>query len=199
MADDWRVVVKVTEPEGGGLLDRLRGEFAGDARELAHVLEQRRVAVSQDGDEIFLYAGYRTEAQQARDLVEALAREHDIEVTIGPVEQWLPDEERWDHEPPDETVEEELLDEGYAPWEVRITTASHQEARALADRLEADGYGVTRRWHHVIAGVASEEEARGLAARLHGEVEPGGEMVWETVPGNPFAVFGGMGGAGTPF
>jgi hypothetical protein len=35
------------------------------------------------------------------------------------------------------------------------------------------------------------------APRAHGEVEPGGELVWETVPGNPFAVFGGMGGAGT--
>jgi hypothetical protein len=198
MADDWRVVVTVSEPTGGGLLDRLRGEFAGDAHELAQALARRRVAASQDGDQVFLYAAYRTEAQQARDLVEALVHEHGIQATIGPVEQWLPDEERWDHEPPDETVEEELLDEGYAPWEVRLTTASHREAEALADRLESEGYGVTRRWHHVIAGVATEGEARALAARLHGEVEPGGEMVWETVPGNPFAVFGGLGGTGTP-
>jgi hypothetical protein len=50
----------------------------------------------------------------------------------------------------------------------------------------------------VIAGTASREEAQGLAQRLHGEVEPGGELVWAATPGNPFAVFGGLGGAGTP-
>jgi hypothetical protein len=33
---------------------------------------------------------------------------------------------------------------------------------------------------------------------VHGEVEPGSGLVWETVPGNPFAVFGGLGGSGTP-
>ena len=42
------------------------------------------------------------------------------------------------------------------------------------------------------------EDADALAARVHGEVEPGGGLVWETVPGNPFAVFGGLGGSGTP-
>jgi hypothetical protein len=196
--DDWRVVVTVGEHEGHGLLDRLRAETAADATELAQALRRRRLAVSQDGDEIFLYAGYRTEAQAAKELVEALAREHDMAVTVGPVEQWLPDEERWDHEPPDETPEEDALEQGYAPWEVRIPTASHEQARELADRLEADGYGVTRRWRYVIAGVATEDEARALAARLHGDVELGGELVWEAMPGNPFAVFGGMGGAGTP-
>jgi hypothetical protein len=51
----------------------------------------------------------------------------------------------------------------------------------------------------VIAGTASREEATELAKRVHGEVEPGGELVWETTRTNPFAVFfGGMGGAGTP-
>ena len=34
--------------------------------------------------------------------------------------------------------------------------------------------------------------AEALAKRVHGAVEPGGSLVWETVPGNPFAVFGGI-------
>jgi hypothetical protein len=50
----------------------------------------------------------------------------------------------------------------------------------------------------VIAGVATREQAEELAARLHGAVEPGGELVWEATPGNPFAVFGGLGSDGTP-
>ena len=42
--------------------------------------------------------------------------------------------------------------------------------------------------------VPSREDAEQLARRLHGEIEPGGELVWEVMPRNPFAVFGGIGG-----
>jgi hypothetical protein len=195
-ADDWRIRIGVVEEHARGLLDRLR---AGDAYELAGELEQRRLAVSRSEDAVFVYAGNRRDADAARATVESLVEEHGIHATIGPVEHWLLDEERWDHEPPDDTVEEDALERGFAPWEVRIPCRSHQEARRLADRLEAEGYGVERRWSYVIAGVDSEEKARTLAAGLHGQVEAGGELVWETMPGNPFAVFGGMGGAGTPF
>ena len=62
----------------------------------------------------------------------------------------------------------------------------------LADRLEAEGYGVIRRWSFVIAGCADEEQARALAEQLHGEVEAGGEMVYESMPQNPFRFFGGL-------
>ena len=79
-----------------------------------------------------------------------------------------------------------------APWEVRIPAGDHKAAVELADRLEAEGYGVIRRWSFVIAGCADEEQARALAARLHGEVEAGGEMVYESMPQNPFRFFGGL-------
>ena len=55
-----------------------------------------------------------------------------------------------------------------------------------------------RRWNFVIAGCATREQADQLAERVHGKVEAGGELVWETLPGNPFAVFGGIGDAGGP-
>ena len=113
-------------------------------------------------------------------------------------EHWLDEEDRWDSEPPGDTVDEATIESGYAPWEVRIPCSSHAEARTLADRLEAEGYGVVRRWSFVIAGTSTREEADELAARLHGEVEPGGELVWEVSPRNPFAVFGGLGSDGTP-
>ena len=44
------------------------------------------------------------------------------------------------------------------------------------------------------APVASEEDANALAQRVHGEAQPGGQVVWEVTPQNPFAVFGGLGG-----
>jgi hypothetical protein len=93
----------------------------------------------------------------------------------------------------DETWEQQELDRGFAPWEVRVERDSHEDAEALADSLEQDGYDVVRRWRYVIVGAGSEEEARELATRLHGEAEPGGEVVWEVAPKNPFALFGGLG------
>jgi len=50
-----------------------------------------------------------------------------------------------------------------------------------------------RLFDYVIVGAASKEEAEALATRLHGSVEAGGEVVREVAPGNPFAVFGGIG------
>src|SRR5207248_2980725 len=79
-----------------------------------------------------------------------------------------------------------------APWEVRVECRSRQEARDPADRLAAEGYKPERRFHYLIVGTATREDADALAARLHGEVEPGGELVYETGPANPFAIFGGL-------
>jgi hypothetical protein len=197
MADDWRIHITV-EDETDGLLDRLGNALGGEAGELAEELEQRRLAVSRDGDELFIYAASRSEAARAAEIVDAVLREHSIKAKTSPVEHWLEGEERWDDEPKGETWEEDVLERGFAPWEVRVTLPSHREARALAETLEGEGYAVERRWQYLIVGTASKEDAEALAKRVHGEVEPGGDLVWETVPGNPFAVFGGMGSSGTP-
>jgi hypothetical protein len=197
MADDWRIRITVGD-EAGGLLDRLGDALGGDAAELAAELEKRRLAVSRDGDELFVYASSPAEADRARKLIATVLQAEQLEARVGAVEHWLDEEDRWDDEPPGETWEEEELDRGYAPWEVRVTLPSHREARTLAGKLESEGYSVERRWRYLIVGTDSKEDAEMLAQRLHGEVEPGGELVWETVPGNPFAIFGGLGSAGTP-
>jgi hypothetical protein len=196
MADDWRIHITVEEQEG--LLDRLGDVLGGEARELAEELEKRRLAVSRDGDELFVYASSPGEAARAGEIIGAVLREQGIEAKTSKVEHWLDAEDRWDDEPPGETWEEEELERGFAPWEVRVALPSHREARELAEKLEGEGYGVERRWKYLIVGTASKEDAERLAARVHGEVEPGGDLIWETVPGNPFAVFGGMGSSGTP-
>ncbi len=196
--DDWRIRIEIEDEQAPGLLERLGLELGDEASELAQELEKRRLAVSYDDDEVFVYASSRAEAERARAVIQAELNDLGIAAVTGAVEHWLEDEERWDDEPPAETWEEDELERGYAPWEVRVSCKSHGEARELADQLEQEGYSVERRWRHLIVGTASKEEAEALAARLHGEVEPGGELVWETVPGNPFAIFGGLGGSGTP-
>src|SRR5579862_7873588 len=191
--DDWRIRIEVEDGRAGGLLDRIGAELDDEARELARDLEQRRLAVSRDGDEIFVYASSRAEAERAREVIDSQLRSLGGRARASTIEHWLDDEDRWDDEPPGETWEEEELDRGYAPWEVRVNCRSHGDARALAQTLESEGYRPVVRFRYPIVGAASKADADGLAARLHGEVEAGGEVVWETSPGNPFAVFGGLG------
>jgi hypothetical protein len=195
--DDYRIRIEVGE-HADSLLERLGLELNDEAAELARELEKRRLVVSRDGDEIFVYASTPAEAERARSVIQAVLNDLGVAAATGPVERWLPDEERWDHEPPDETWEEEELEHGHAPWEVRVQARSRDDARALEEQLEAEGYPVVRLFNHLVIGAASREDAEALAARVHGEVEPGGALIWETVPGNPFAVFGGLGGSGTP-
>ena len=127
-------------------------------------------------------------------IIEAELEEAGIEPRTVKLEHWLADEERWDDEPKQETWEEEVLEEGYSPWEVRVELASHEEAEKLADELEQERLPVARRWRYLVVGAPSEAEAQALATRLHGTVEAGGEVVYEAMPHNPFAIFGGLGG-----
>jgi hypothetical protein len=195
--DDWRLRIELGEDAAGGLLSRL-GILGSEARDVARELEAERLAVTQDGGTIFVYADSSLQLENARKVIETELRLGGLQPRAIVQEHWLADEDRWDDEPPGHFYEDETLAAGYAPWEVRIPAKSHEAARELADRLEAEGYGVVRRWSYVIAGCATREQAQELAQRLHGEVEPGGELVWEATPGNPFAIFGGLGGSGTP-
>ena len=192
--DDWRVRVEMEEERHAtDFLARLGLDLGSEARELAKDLEEHRLAVSNDEDTVFVYAATRDAVRKARAIVEAELKEHNLQAEEIAIEHWLADEERWDDEAPAPDTDEELLKEGYAPWEVRIERESMDEAHKLADELEKDGYGVVRRAHYVIAGTATKEDAEALAARLYGEVEPGGELVYEVQPDNPFVIFGGLG------
>ncbi len=195
MTDDWRIRIESRESgHAETLLGRLGVDLGSDeAKRLAEELEGHRLAVSHDEDTVFVYADSSMQAEQARRIVEAELQDEGIEAQVV-TERWLREEERWSGEPPQETWEQEALEHGHAPWEVRVELPSHAEADELADKLEHEGYDVVRRWRYLIVGAGSEGEARELAKRLHGSVEPGGELVWEVVPQNPFAVFGGLGG-----
>ena len=192
--DDWRIRIELPDEEGArGLLDRL-GLRQTDAEDLAEELREHRLAVSQDDDTVFVYAASGMQAEQASRIVEQELQEAGLTPERFVTERWLREEERWDDEQDQPDAEEELLGRGYAPWEVRVETESLGDAHDLAEQLREEGYDVSRTFTYVIVGTATREEAVDLAERIHGRVEPGGELVYEVQPQNPFAVFGGLGG-----
>ncbi|MEP6892654.1 MAG: hypothetical protein ABI927_02640 [Gaiellaceae bacterium] len=196
MADDWRVRVVLEDDESRGAFSRLLGhEFGPDGEELAKALSGQHLAVSGEDNNLFVYANTRRQADHAHSLIGSELRHHGIEAVESRVEHWLAAEERWDNEEPlEETWEEDALDHGYAPWEVRVTCRSHSQATQLAETLERGGYEPVRRWTHLIVGTSTREEADALAARLHGEVEAGGAVVWDAAIDShlvrPFVFFG---------
>jgi hypothetical protein len=138
--DDWRIHIEL-EPESdrGEFLERLSGGLGDEAEELAKALTGDRLAVSGEGNELFVYASRKTQAEHALEVIGAELRRHDLVATVSRIEQWLEKEERWDDEPKEETWEEEEIEQGWAPWEVRVGCGSHREAIALAERLESEG------------------------------------------------------------
>ncbi len=192
--DDWRITVEV---EGAkDVAGRLSGDLSAEAQELAEDLKGRRLSVSVDDETLFIYCSSQADAEKAQAVVESELRANEIEAKTSTIEHWLESEERWDDEPPTETWEQEELDEGYAPWEVRVECGSREKAEALAAQLETEGYKPLRHSHFLIVGAASHEDAEALATRLHGEVEVGGEVVLEAQSEawlrNPFRFFGGF-------
>ena len=191
--DDWRLRVEL-EDRVDTLLERLGFDLHDEARELADELGDSRLAVTREDDTVFVYADTAAQAENARRIVQSVLHSEGLKARALRLEHWLHAEDRWDDEPAQPSWEEEVLGHGYAPWEVRIECDSRREADALADELEREGYKPVRRWRYLIVGTRTRGEADELAQRLHGRVEPGGELVWEAMPSNPFAVFGGLGG-----
>jgi hypothetical protein len=214
MAEDWRVTVDFEdEGEGAQLAERLAAiELAAEERDRLG----DRVVVSRDGPRVFLYADTEERARAALATVtwhlEAEGRQ-----AVSSVDRWHPVEQEWkdgsvplprteeevraEHERQQEREAAESRERERAAWEVRVELADHEETESLAERLESRGIPVVRRYTFLLVGAANEDEARMLADELSREapsgsrieVEPGGGLVWEVMPSNPFALFGGLG------
>ncbi len=209
--DDWRVTVELSDPETGAAGALREAGVVGDVRERLG----GRVAVSQDGPRLFVYADSREQAEDAVRALRPALSEHQADAPIE-LARWHPIEERWEDPsvPLPETEDErdaeharreaderrQSREQGYPEWEVRIALRSHGDARDLAERLEAEGVPLLRRWRYLLVFADAEDDARELAERLEREapegarleVELNGGAVWRDA--NPFAVFGGMGG-----
>jgi nucleotide-binding universal stress UspA family protein len=215
MNDDWRLQVDPRDPSHAqALSERLQ------ARELEHDLSNAfhdRVIVSRDGDQVFLYAGTREQAESARELLLSLAQQHGWELDIE-LKRWHPIAEDW--EDPDkplpvddgaEEAEHEALiaterkqaeERGYPEFEVRVDLPSHHDALHLVERLRGEGLLPVHRWKYVLIGATDEDNAKALAKRIEDEAPPGSKVsvegTWQAAyderPPNPFAFLGGLGG-----
>ena len=214
MADDWRVTVDFDdEADGTDLLEWLQA-VRFEAAERDRFGE--RVIASRDGARIYLYADSEERAREAQGRVEERLSEAGRPARIS-LHRWHPVAQEWEDAaaPLPQTEAEveaeedvrqareaaESLERGYAAWEVRVELPTPEETARLAERLESEEIPVVRRHRYLLAGAANEDEANALADRLRSEVrlarievEPGGGIVWEVMPQNPFAVFGGLGG-----
>ena len=214
MNDDWRVRVELHDH---GFAHRL-GEML-EAEELQHDLQRSfrdRVVVSVDGDEAFLYAADRAQAEAAQQLVERVAQEHGWTLETE-LRRWHPTAEIWEDPDNPEPVgaeqvhtEDEIRNagerresaaQGYPDMEVRVSCATRHDAAQLSHRLADDGIVNVHRWRWVLIGADDEDAAEALAGRLRREL-PGAEVtvesnlnkVAEGMPGNPFAWLGGLAG-----
>jgi hypothetical protein len=205
--DEFRVQVKAHSP--GEVLDALKAvQVADDAgRELP------RLAITHEGDHVFLYADSAAAATHAREVVRQAMAEHAIagEATVM---RWHPLEERWEdasaplpasdserateHARLEQLETEESLQAHHAEWEVRITLPSHHDARSFAARLRSEGIPVKQLWRHLLVGANDEDDAAALATRLRAEAPAGSEIAaegsgleyWRML--HPYAYLGGI-------
>jgi len=202
--DDWRVTVTLhDEGHVGRALQSLREHEVEDdvRRRLGH-----RVAVSAGDTRIFLYAGTEEAAHEADQVVRQVMAQRGLGADFA-LDRWHPVEEEWQDAdvPMPETDEErqaehgrlqaeetrESLATGHAQWEVRVELPSHHDAVALAERLQAEGRPVIRRWKFLVLGANDEDDARDLARVVKQEAPAAASVqTAETGPLLPFAQYG---------
>jgi len=214
MGDDWRVTVDFDDEGDGAQFAERLAAFELEAEERERLGD--RVIVSRDGPRVFLYTDAEERARAVHETVSARIESEGLSALTA-FERWHPVEQAWkdpsvpmprteeqleaEHERLQEREAAQSLEKGRSEWEVRVELASHEDTVALAERLESEGIPVVRRYTFLLAGAVNEDDARALAERLEREapegariaVEPGGGLVWEVAPSNPFAVFGRLG------
>lgn len=214
MSDDWRVQVTCPTSETAAKLGELLrgGDFQHNLQDAAG----ERVVVSVDGQELFLYAGTRAQAERAAEAVKSLIAGSG-ETARTELRRWHPVSEEWidadlplpqsesavaaEHAEMIERERAEQADLRHAEWEVRVTTSSHRDTLELADTLREEGMPSVRRWRFLLVGAADEDAANTLAKRIRDlapadatiQVEASYETVEAETGFNPFAVFGGLG------
>lgn len=201
------------EAHGYGLGERLRALRLDDE---AQERLGRRVIVTRDGSQLFLYAKSEEAAREAERVARELVTSHDMTADIR-VTRWDPVEEDWHDasEPLPRSEEEreaavarkeaaaadEAKKEGRYDWEVHADLKSRDDALRLAERLEADGHRVTTRWSYLIVGALTEERAEELARWLRSEAPPETDVEVVAIldaPTHPVFVWLGAHGVGPP-
>jgi hypothetical protein len=176
VANDWRVTVTLhDQAHVGRALESLHEHEVEDdvRRRLGH-----RVAVSAEGTQIFLYAGTENAAREADQVARELATQHGLSADFA-LDRWHPVEEEWEdanvampqtddqreaeHRRLEEDETRESEEFGYPQWEVRVEMPSRHAAEDLAERLQAEGHPVVRRWTLLVLGANDSDDAGALA------------------------------------
>lgn len=213
MAEDWRLTVALQEDAHVARLLRAVHEHEVEADTRRRLGD--RVVVSGGESRVFLYADTEQVARSAATVTEDVLRAHELDGTFR-LDRWHPEEDRWEEAsvplpstPAEHRAEHERLEQDetkeaqasrIAEWELRIELPTRDDADALKQRLELEGYRVVSRSTFLIVGTNDEDDAEALAGQLRTDlpagatihVEPGGGLAWKNVPRNPFAVFGGL-------
>jgi hypothetical protein len=217
MADDWRLAVTPSEEEEVDPPSVLSMVLEHELEEESLERLGKRLAVEVSAGEatVFFYGDSEEQVREAERLVRTILEEQGLEARVE-VSRWHPVEERWEDAavplPRTEAerqaelerleAEEAAESREHGPlWEVRLELPGHQETTELADRLEAEGIPVLRRWRFLLVGAETEQQANELATRLRDEapvgtvitVEGSSELVGRVAFPNPFVVFGGLG------
>jgi hypothetical protein len=202
--NDWRVTVTLhDQAHAGRALESLREHEVEDdvRRRLGH-----RVAVSADGSCVLLYASTEIAAREADRVVREVMAQRNIGADFA-VDRWHPAEEDWqdadvampqtdeqrqaEHQRLEDEETRESLATGHPPWEVRVELPSHHDAAALAERLQAEGRPVIRRWKLLILGANDEDDANDLARLIKQQAPAAASVHAEEVgPLLPFAQYG---------
>jgi hypothetical protein len=204
VANDWRVTV--TLHDESHLEPAVRAVREHEVEDDARGRLGRRVAVSVQGTSIYLYAGTENAAREADATARDLIARHGLSADFA-LDRWHPAEEEWEsadvamprtdeeraaeHQRLEEEETRESLSTGHAQWEVRVQLPAHRAAVELAERLQAEGHPVIRRWTLLVLGANDEDDANALAQVVKQEAPAGATVETEEIgPLLPFTRIG---------
>jgi len=189
---DWRVTISLS---GQADVEQARQSFS--EKEVEQDVRGRlghNIVVGAGDSQIYLYAGTELAAREAKRTAREVLGQLGIEAEFA-LHRWHPIEEEWqspdvampqteaerqaEHQRLEAAETVESLDFGSAQFQARAELPSHRDAVALADKLQAEGYPVVRRWKFLIVGANDDDDARALAEHIRQEAPAGAEVIAE--------------------
>jgi hypothetical protein len=195
VADDWRVTVTFRdEADVQQAVQSVREHAVQDdvRNRLGH-----RVAMSVDGPTVFLYAGTEDAAREADRVVREVLEGQQLSAEFA-LDRWHPVEEDWEdasvpmpdtgeqraaeHQRLIDAETQQSLAAGQGGWEVQVELRWHRQAVELAERLQAEGHSVMRRWKYLVLSANNEDEASALAQAIEQEIPVKASVHAQEVP-----------------
>jgi hypothetical protein len=199
--EDWRVEVTLDEEQHGyDLGERLRSHDLDDeARERLG----GRVYVSRNGPQLFLYARSEEQAREAESVVRELVAAEGLSADFRGITRWHPVEQEWknasiplprtddevraERERREAAERREAEEQGSYDWIVKINMPDGDDAKRVAESLEAEGHSVDRIWRWVTVHVLTEEIGNELVSSLERDLPDGAEIWLEANVDDPDA------------